>query len=59
MPVIEITIPQGSIAADRRQQLIANLSEALFKAEGLPELAACSVVFSNLPPRNSGRYVCH
>ena len=37
MPVIEITIPQGSIAADRRQQLIANLSEALFKAEGLPD----------------------
>jgi phenylpyruvate tautomerase PptA (4-oxalocrotonate tautomerase family) len=36
MPIIDVDLPEGVIAADRREQLALDLGHALLAAEGLP-----------------------
>jgi phenylpyruvate tautomerase PptA (4-oxalocrotonate tautomerase family) len=36
MPIIDVDLPEGVVAADRREQLALDLGHALLAAEGLP-----------------------
>jgi 4-oxalocrotonate tautomerase len=50
MPVVQISVPEGSLTLEQKQRIIAGVTDVLVEVEGIPQVRAGTVVLVNDVP---------
>lgn len=47
MPVVQVSVPAGTLSTDQKQQLISRITDVVVDVEGIPQLRAAVHVLIN------------
>jgi 4-oxalocrotonate tautomerase len=50
MPVVHISVPEGSLTQEQKQRIIAGVTDVLVEVEGIPQVRAGTFVLVNDVP---------